>query len=58
MDVMGGTTIEKFQHTLSSGKVGARFCACRAMEALISLDFSIFGNIAEDPHLHFSMNLC
>lgn len=45
-------------HTLSSGSTGAILCACKAMEALICLAFSIFASIAEGPHLHFSMNLC
>jgi hypothetical protein len=49
--------MNKFQHTSSPAKVG-RLCASRAMEALICLDFSIFGDIAEGPYLHFSMNLC
>lgn len=38
--------------------IRARLCACSAIEARICLAFSIFGNIAEAPHLHFSMNLC
>jgi hypothetical protein len=49
--------MKKFQHTSSSDKVG-RVCASRAMEALICLAFSIFGDIADGPYLHFSMNLC
>jgi hypothetical protein len=49
--------MNKCQHTSSPAKVG-RLCACRSMEALICLDFSIFGDIAEGPYLHFSMNLC
>lgn len=45
-------------YILTSDTTGTRFCACKAIEALICLAFSIFGNIAEAPHLHFSINLC
>ena len=53
-----GKAGRNFSHTSSPDVAGARVCTCKAIEALICLAFSSFGNTAADPVFHFSKNLC